>query len=127
MQHPSIWDLSIFIFICVFLIRSGCHQPNPRSEQSFDDIRSLVQDQSAAQVLLLFGKPDTKQVILERNERWMWHDFTRLDGERCPQELRGLVVHLEITFRNPSRLQDAKAPYSQWFVHEMSGVLFKRP
>jgi len=79
----------------------ACGRQNARSDRSFDEIRELVSGKSAAEVAALLGKPDTRQSILTDDERWIWWNYTRLDGDQYPPEERGQVVHLEITFTRP--------------------------
>ena len=97
---------------------AACRQS--RSNRSFDQICELVNGKSAAEVEVILGAPDVREEILEGDERWVWWEYTFLDGEIYPPEVRGQVVHLEIMFQNPSRPLNRRLPYSQW---RMSGPL----
>jgi hypothetical protein len=110
---------AVFILIgLLFVSWAACRQFH--SNRSFDQICELVQGKSAAEVEDLLGAPDVREEILEGDERWVWWDYTFLDGEGYPPEIRGQVVHLEIQFQNPSRPLNRHLPYSQW---RMSGPL----
>ncbi len=108
------------------LLLAGCRQPAARSGQSFDEIKYLVSGKSAAQVLQLLGEPDSRQVVLDADERWIWWNFTTIEGRDYPPETRGTVVHLEILFKNP-QVNHAESPYSEWRIDEVLGVRFRKP
>lgn len=98
-----------------------------QSNQSFDQICEMVQGKSAAEVEDLLGAPDVRQEILEGDERWIWWEYTFLDGESYPPEVRGQVVHLEIQFQNPSRPLDRQLPYAQWRMSSPLAVSYAFP
>ncbi len=110
------------------LLAAGCgFGPRPRSERSFDEIAVQVTQMSAAEVARLLGEPDSRQSVFLRDERWIWWNYTFLDGEDRPPEVRGRVVHLEITFRNPSAVGGGSRPYSEWHVARPFGVVYRTP
>lgn len=88
--------------LLILAVLCACGRLAARSDRSFDEIRELVSGKSAAEVAALLGKPDTQERILTDDERWIWWNYTRLDGEQYPPEERGQVVHLEITFTRPA-------------------------
>ena len=106
---------------------SGCHEASPRSARSYDEIQQLVAGKTAAQVLRLLGEPDSRQIVLDADERWIWWNFTYLEGKDYPPETRGTVVHLEILFKNPRRTRGEHSPYSEWLIDDVFGVAFKKP
>jgi len=75
-------------------------RPSARSSQSYDQIRELVTGRTAAEVERLLGKPDLRETVLD-DQRWVWWNYTFLDGDQYAPEIRGQVVHLEITFQAP--------------------------
>src|ERR1700688_1724305 len=92
-------------------IGCGTHTAGtPRSRLSFDQIQSRVAGKTEAEVESILGKPDTREARLVDDDVWIWWDFTFLDGEQYAPEVRGQVVHLEITFDKPPRLTAAQRP-----------------
>ena len=43
-----------------------------RDDAVFDEIKCLVEGKTAGQVLQLLGEPDSRQPVLEADERWIW-------------------------------------------------------
>ena len=117
-------DLAVVVAL---LVLSGCRQPAARPERSYDEIRHLVAGKTADQVLHLLGQPDSRQVVLDADERWIWWNFTYLDGSDYPPESRGAIVHLEILFKKPERGLRNRPPYSEWLIDSTFGVTFKKP
>lgn len=105
----------------------ACGGPQPRSERSFAEISELVRGKTAGEVRYLLGEPDSRQVVFDADERWIWWNYTYLDGNDCPPELRGRVVHLEILFRNPRREAGARRRLAEWPVDDAYGVNFRVP
>lgn len=101
--------------------------PRARSQQSFDEIARRVADLPADEIGRLLGDPDSRQPVYVRDERWIWWNYTYLDGEDYPPEIRGQIVHLEITFRKPQASPGRTAPMSEWWVARPYGVAFRRP
>jgi hypothetical protein len=89
----------ILIFGC--LVLNAC-SPSAKSGRSFDEIRGLVAGKTAHEVKQLLGPPDNIESLLLGDERWVWWNYTFLDGKKWAPEVRGKVVHLEITFEGAS-------------------------
>jgi len=114
--------------VALFLILgAGCRGSRARSERSFDEIQALVRGKTAEQILHLLGEPDSRQMVFDADERWIWWNYTFLDGNDCPPEMRGRVVHLEILVRNPERARASRRPYSEWLVDDAFGVTYRAP
>lgn len=113
--------------VMALLLLVGCHEVTSRSDRSFDEIHRLVRGKTASQILHLLGEPDSRQVIFDADERWIWWNYTFLDGNDCPPELRGRVVHLEIVVRNPDRHHEKRRPYSEWQVDDALGITYRAP
>ena len=105
----------------------GCRGPRARSERSFDEIQILARGKTAEQIVQLLGEPDSRQVVFDADERWIWWNYTFLDGRDCPPEMRGRVVHLEILVRNPERTHASRRPYSEWQVDDAFGITYREP
>ena len=118
----------LLILISGLLVFFSFHRTTSRSPWSFDEIRELVADKSAEEVLHLLGEPDSRRVVLGSSERWIWWNFTHLAGKDYPPEVRGNVGHLMILFQNPSGLSGERAPYAEWKIDEVSGgIEFRFP
>lgn len=61
------------------------------------------------------------------DKRWVWWNFTSLDGESYVPELRGKIVHLEITFSGPIGIANAGLPPAQWKVSSPLSVSYVVP
>ena len=122
--QPTLCQRCLAVVFVVLL--SSCREPAARSARSFDEIKALVAGKTAAEVLYLLGEPDSRQIVLDADERWIWWNFTFLEGNDHPPEIRGAVVHLEILFRNPSPTGE-RSPYSEWKIDDVFGVTFKKP
>lgn len=109
------------------LLGAGCRGPRARSERSFDEIQTLVHGKTAEQILVLLGEPDSRQVVFDADERWIWWNYTFLGGRDCPPEMRGRVVHLEILIKNPERTRTHRRPYSEWHVDDALGITYRAP
>jgi hypothetical protein len=92
-----------FLLMMVFgcLVLHGC-APAAKSAKSFDEIHKMVAGKTAAEVKQLLGPPDNVDKLLLGDERWVWWNYTFLEGTKWAPEMRGKVVHLEITFEGPS-------------------------
>ncbi len=125
------WRHALFLgglaVVALVVLLTGCRKTAARSARSYDEINRLVAGKTADQVLHLLGEPDSRQVVLDADERWIWWNFTYLEGSDYPPEIRGRVVHLEILFKNPSRGHLERLPYSKWLIDDVFGVSFKRP
>lgn len=117
--------------LLILALLCACGRLAPRSDKSFDEIREMVSGKTAAEVTALLGKPDTQQSILTDDERWIWWNYTRLDGDQYPPEERGQVVHLEITFTRPEAGVAVGASlaggHSAWRVASPLGVSYTVP
>ena len=119
MQRPAFAAFGLLVFLL------ACGKTAPRSDRSFDQIRELVAGKNAAEVEALLGEPDTRESVLIGDERWIWWNYTFLDGEDLPPEQRGKVVHLEITFeRSPD---PSASGASAWRVSGPLGVSYSLP
>ena len=98
--------------------------PSPRSHPSYDQICNLVAGKTAAEVEQLLGKPDVRQTVLD-DQRWIWWNYTYLDGDQYAPEVRGQVVHLEITFRSAAVQGDEEV--ARWRVSGPLAVSYSRP
>jgi hypothetical protein len=58
----------------------------------------MVTGRTAAEVETMLGKPDSRETMVMSGERWIWWNYTYLDGNDYAPEERGRVVHLEIVF-----------------------------
>lgn len=118
--------------LALLLIGTGaCSGPRARSDRSFNEIQALARGKSAEQILQLLGEPDSRQEVFDAGERWIWWNYTFLDGKDCPPEMRGRVVHLEIVVRNPERKRPVRRtirrPYSEWQVDDAFGITYQAP
>jgi hypothetical protein len=104
----------------------GCH-PAARSARSFDEIRSLVQGKTAAEIETLLGAPNSRQRSVLGTERWIWWNYTYLGGQDYAPEVRGKIVHLQIEFTNPSPTGSERPPYSKWRIVDPMSVSFLLP
>ena len=100
-------------------------RPAAKSQQSYDQIRRLVDGKTAAEVEGLLGQPDARETALG-DSRWVWWNYTFLDGEQYAPEIRGQIVHLEITFRNP-RGPGSPVPLAEWKVSGPLSVSYSKP
>jgi hypothetical protein len=104
----------------------ACCAPGARSRHSFDEIQQIVAGKTAREVESLLGKPDSRQRLLTDDERWIWWNYTRLDGEQYAPEIRGQLVHLEIVFQGPAGA-DAALARAEWRVAGPFAVSYSRP
>jgi len=115
----------IILLLLVFAT-SACGR-SAKSEKSYDQIRKIVSGKTAAEVQRLLGPPDTRKPLLLGDERWTWWDYTYLGGKDWAPEVRGKVVHLEITFESPSLVGQGGDNKAEWRVSEPYGVGFSFP
>lgn len=132
MGWPCFWrdlDMKRYVpafFILFLSLLTACNR-SPRSDRSFDQIRDMVQGKTALEIEDLLGTPDSRQPSLLGDERWLWWDYTYLGGIDYRPEIRGQVVHLQITFRNPSLASAGKPSYTEWRVLDSQDVSFLLP
>src|SRR5688572_4974458 len=134
---PKTWTLAkrILLLIAaaavgiatVTAVVAGYRGSRARSDRSFDEIQSLARGKTAQQILQLLGEPDTRQEVFDAGERWIWWNYTFLDGKDCPPEMRGRVVHLEIVVRDPETISVDRRPYSEWRVDDAFGITYRAP
>jgi hypothetical protein len=104
----------------------SCGAPSPRSRRSFDEIQQLVGGKTAREVEDLLGHPDSRRFLAD-DEKWIWWNYTVLDGEHYAPEIRGQVVHLEIIFESPAAAGVAASPRAEWRVNGPFAVSYSRP
>lgn len=114
------------LLMTLALLAIAC-SPSAKSASSYDQIRGMVSGKTAAEVERLLGPPDTREPLLLGDERWIWWNYTYLGGEKYPPEVRGKVVHLEITFEEPALANHKDDAKAQWRVSEPYGVGFVVP
>jgi outer membrane protein assembly factor BamE (lipoprotein component of BamABCDE complex) len=114
------------LLLCMLLLLAGC-SPAARSEKSFDEIRMLVAGKTEAEVTSLLGNPDHREKLPFGDERWTWWNYTYLGGKEWAPEVRGKIVHLEITFAGPLVAPAGDDEPSRWRVSEPYGVGFSLP
>ena len=128
---PPLKDLNVKRSLtrsCVLVLTcfAAC-QSYPRSDKSFDQIRAMVQGKTATEVEKLLGPPDSRQPLLLGDERWIWWNYTFLGGQDYSPEVRGKIVHLQITFANPDLSGKDRPPYSRWRIEDPESVSFVLP
>jgi hypothetical protein len=104
----------------------ACTGHTAKSQQSFDQIQHLVAGKTEEEVQLILGAPDTRETRLIDDEVWIWWDYTFLDGDQYAPELRGQIVHLEITFQKPPEAEGREVPHAAWRVSGPFSVNFSR-
>jgi hypothetical protein len=97
-----------------------------RSKLSFDRIQLQVSGKTEAEVQRLLGKPDVRESRLVDDDVWIWWDYTFLDGEQYAPDVRGQVVHLEITFDKPPGAEGRKVRRESWRVAGPFSINFSR-
>jgi hypothetical protein len=102
-----------------------CGASSPKSRHSFDEIRQIVAGKTAREVATLLGKPDSREQLLTNDERWIWWNYTTLDGDQYAPEVRGQIVHLEIIFEAPGGA-DPTLPRTEWRVNGPLAVSYSR-
>lgn len=107
----------LLALLCL-LVLAGCGGARARSPWSFDEIRDRVLGRSPEEVEELLGAPDLRQPVLFGDERWVWWNYTYLDGAAYPPEERGRVVHLEILFERGG------PPRQAWRISGPLGVSY---
>jgi hypothetical protein len=115
----------LYLLLCLF---TACNYQRAKSENDFNKIREGVKEKTPDEVERMLGKPDSKQVMLSSGERWIWWNYTSLEGQDYPPELRGKVVHLEIIFQPDDSPGIARAASpSELRVSEPFGVSYTLP
>ena len=102
------WQLAAMLPILVVAL--FCGPRGAKSQKCFDDIRAMVKGKTADEVERLLGQPDSRQQMFFSAERWFWWNYTYLDGDNYPPEMRGQVVHLEIIFERTGSAKRGPKP-----------------
>lgn len=113
-------------FFALFLSLLAACNSSPRSNRSFDQIQDMVQGKTATEIEGILGAPDSRQPLLLGDERWLWWDYTYLGGKDYRPEVRGQIVHLQITFRKPT-IASSRPSYSEWRVLDRQDVSYLLP
>jgi hypothetical protein len=117
---------SIVLSILALSLMVAC-DGSPRSDKSFDQIRSMVQGKTAKEIEEILGPPDSRQAFPLGDEQWIWWNYTYLDGQDYRPEIRGQIVHLQITFVNTKIGDSHKPSYAKWRILDPLGVSFLLP
>lgn len=117
----------IGLLVALCLLAAGCGHPGAKSDKNFDQIRDLVKGKTASEVEQLLGKPDSQQDMLTSAKRWVWWNYTYLDGKNYPPEMRGKVVHLEIIFERSGEAVEVAGTPSEWRAIDPLGVSYTIP
>jgi hypothetical protein len=111
--------------VCVLAL--CCSAPRARSEKCFDDISEMVRGKTASEVEKILGEPDSREPMVVAGERWIWWNYTYLDGNNYAPEERGRVVHLEIIFEPEVELGHGMATHADLRVSGPLGVSYAIP
>jgi hypothetical protein len=103
----------------------GCTVPGPpRSRFSFDQIRALTAGKSARELADLLGPPDAQERVSRGEQRWIWWNYTSLQGEHYSPGLRGKVVHLLVVVGRPEGRSPASPARGSWRVKDSFAVSY---
>ena len=69
-----------------------------------------MKGKSAAEIEKILGQPDLREKMILFGERWVWWNYTYLDGNRYPPDDRGRLVHLEIIFTPTGKSSTSSRP-----------------
>jgi hypothetical protein len=119
--------LNLVMIVLLILYGIGCDRPRAKSDKSFDEIRGMVNEKTAAEVERLLGEPDSREAMMMSGERWIWWNYTYLDGNNYPPEDRGRVVHLEIVFEPDGPGTKASNHRAELRVGGLLGVSYTLP
>jgi hypothetical protein len=89
---------------CLALGWLRCDAHPQRARRPFGEIERLVAGRTESEVKAILGPPDVRAPRLADDDVWIWWDFAILDGVQYAPELRGMAVHLEVTFTRPEGL-----------------------
>lgn len=121
-SRPSLAGIMKLFLLIFFLSLLACG-PSPRSQQSYDQLRNLVTGKTGAEVERLLGPPDLRESVLD-DQRWIWWNYTFLDGNQYAPEIRGQIVHLEIVLKRPP---DGTDPIAKWRALGPLAVSYSMP
>lgn len=99
-------------------------RPSARSQRSYDQLRDLVTGKTGAEVERLLGPPDLRESVLD-DQRWIWWNYTFLDGYQYAPEIRGQIVHLEVVLKKPSG--SMAIPIEKWRAAGPLAVSYSKP
>ena len=111
------------LLLSLILLLLSC-RPTAKSPRSYDQIRDLVTGKTGAEVERLLGPPDLREAVLD-DQRWIWWNYTFLDGDQYAPEIRGQIVHLEIILKKP--LASPALPITQWRAIGPLAVSYSKP
>ncbi len=111
------------LLLGLFLFLLAC-RPSARSQRSYDQIHDLVTGKTGAEVEHLLGPPDLRESVLD-DQRWIWWNYTFLDGDQYAPEIRGQIVHLEIVLKKPPG--SIALPIAQWRAAGPLAVSYSKP
>lgn len=114
---------TLFLLLCAL----ACTHRQARSGRNFDEIRDLVTGKTAPEVERILGKPDSRETMVMSGERWIWWNYTFLDGSNYAPEERGRVVHLEIVFEPDGSRAEASLQGAELRVGGPLGVSYTLP
>ena len=112
-----------FSLLVLLIMCTQCRHVGP-AEKSFDQISAMVEGRTADEVENILGSPNSRQMVLFGDERWVWWNYTFLDGKDYAPQIRGRVVHLEILFKNPTPPGKPRLPYSRWHIVSPYGISY---
>ncbi len=110
---------------CLALAGSGRGARPPRLPRPLAEIARLVANRSESEVEKILGSPAARTPPLADEEVCIWWSATYLEGE-YPPELRGMPLHLEITFTKPAGAPGGAVPRSAWRVAGPFAVNFSQ-
>lgn len=116
MKFLTLTVIALFVF--------ACSQPRAKSTMCFDEISDLVTGKEATEVENLLGKPDSREALAMSGERWIWWNYTYLDGSNYAPEERGRVVHLEIIFELERSAKKGAHAHAVLRVNGPLGVIY---
>lgn len=118
--------LTVVLTGLILVLCFSC-RPSARSDRSFDEICELVSGKSAPEVEALLGAPDLRREVLAGDERWIWWNYTFLAGDSYPPEVRGKVVHLEISLTVPPDPSEPRLAKTELRVNSPLAVSYSLP
>jgi hypothetical protein len=99
---------------------------SPKSHRSYDQIRDLVAGKSGAEIERILGEPDLRESVLD-DQRWIWWNYTFLDGDQYAPEIRRQIVHLEVVLKKPVTSGGMALPVEQWRAVGPLSVSYSKP
>lgn len=121
-SSPSLRKVFQLFVLSLFLLLA-C-RPSARSQRSYDQLRDLLTGKTGAEVESLLGPPDLRESVLD-DQRWIWWNYTFLDGDQYAPEIRGQIVHLEVILKKPAG--SMIRPITQWRAAGPLAVSYSKP